>query len=284
MKLSSLKFSIVIVAAIAAGLMVGSTRAANLASVSIALSNHKPSQTGVTETISFKPVTGIAAPGDLKITWPAGFDLTNVIASADVTVNGGGVTWDGVVNGNLASATRVLTLGWSSGSLTPGSTVTVTVGFTKNPTIAGNYDVVIQTGTDGFSTATDSRTVPVVIVDGGVAVTAAVPYPETNPTITNITPVETIVVSSGATQVITFELKDVNDNNLDYTVTPSTGAISVSPTPASPIITATRNGVTITFTYFANGATGNQTITVTADDNEATFPAVVTYNIQLFII
>ncbi|MBI1961479.1 MAG: hypothetical protein HYS45_02130, partial [Parcubacteria group bacterium] len=81
-----------------------------------------------------------------------------------------------------------------------------------------------------------------------------------------------------------FDLTDVNDEDLDYTATPSTGAISVAPSPVSPITASTKNGVTVTFTYFANGATGSQTITVTADDNEATFPAVVTYDIQLFII
>ncbi len=264
--------------------MVGSTRAANLTSVSVGLSNQKPSQTGVEQTISFKPATSIAAPGDLKITWQAGFDLTNVIASADVTVGGGGVTWDGVVNGNLNAVTRVLTLGWSTGTLTAGNTVTVTVGFTKNPTTSGNYNVTIETGADGFATATDSRTAPVVITDASVSVTASVPFPETNPTITNITPAETIVISSGAAQVISFDLTDVNDDNLDYTVTPGTGSISVAPSPASPIIVSTQTGVTVTFTYFADGATGNQTITVTADDNEATGGGIVTYSIQLFII
>lgn len=273
-----------IAAAIATGLMAGSSRAANLTGVSVALSNHKPSKTGVTQTISFKPVTSVPAPGDLKITWASGFDFTNVIASADVAVSGGGVAWDAVVNGDLNSATRVLTLGWSSGTLTPGSMVTVTMGFTKNPAAGGNYNVTIQTGANGFATATDSRTVPVTIVDAGVAVSASVPYPPTNPTITNITPTETIVISSGATQVISFDLTDVNDENLDYTATPSTGAISVAPSPVSPITASTKNGVTITFTYFANGATGSQTITVTADDNEGVGGGIVTYNIQLFVI
>ncbi|MBI4122448.1 MAG: hypothetical protein HY462_00455, partial [Parcubacteria group bacterium] len=256
--------------AVALAIMFGvsASRAANLTAVSVALSNHKPAKTGVTETITFKPATNITAPGDLKITYASQFDLTNVVASADVSVSGGGVTWNGVQNSDLNNVTNILTLGWASGTLTAGNTVTVTVAFTKNPASSGNYNVTIETGADGFTTATDSRTIPVVITDGGVGVTANVPYPETNPTITGITPTETIVVSSGATQVISFTLTDVNNNNLDYTATPSSGSISVAPSPATPV-SSTQTGVTVTFTYFANGGTGSQTVTVTADDNEA---------------
>ncbi|MDP3995405.1 MAG: hypothetical protein U1C18_02430 [Patescibacteria group bacterium] len=276
------KLSVIFAAVLAVGLVVGSTRAANLTNVSIALSNHKPSQTGVTQTITFTPATTISGAGDLKITWPAGFDFTNVIASADVSVSGGGATWEPVVNGNLVIATRVLTLGWT-GALSAGSPVTVTVGFTKNPAAGGNYNITIQTGTDGFAAATDSRTVPVVIVDAGVAVSAEVPYPPTEPSVANISPVETIVVSSGAAQVISFDLTDVNDEDLDYTVAASSGTISVSPSPATPITASTKNGVTVSFTYFADGSAGNQTITVLVNEVGGV-DAFVQYDIDLFVI
>ena len=260
-----------------------SAQAANLTDVSDTMTSHSASQTGVTHTIKFRPSTALASPGDVKITWAAGYDLSAVAASADVSVSGGGVTWVTPVNGDLSVASRVLTLNWSSGTLSSATLVTITVNFVKNPASTGNYNLTIGAGPDGFSTATDTRTIPTVIASGGVAVSASVPYPETNPTITNIVPVETIIVSSNATQVISFDLTDVNNNNVDYTVTPSTGAISVSPSPVSPVAN-TATAKTVTFTYFANGLTGSQTITVTADDNEATFPAVVNYNIQLFVI
>ena len=94
---------------------------------------------------------------------------------------------------------------------------------------------------------------------------------------------ETIIVSSGATQAISFTLADVNNDSVSYTVTPSVGSISVNPSPPSPL-TGTPEGQTISFTYFANGAAGLQTITVTADDNEAVGGGVVTYQIQLFVL
>lgn len=260
-----------------------SAQAASLTDVSDTMSGHNAGQTGITHVIKFRPATAIASPGDVKITWAAGYDLSAVAASVDVTVSGGGVTWVTPINGDLSVASRVLTLNWSSGTLSSAGLVTVTVNFVKNPTSAGNYNLTIAVGPDGFATATDTRTISTVIASGGVAVSASVPYPETNPTITNITPVETIIVSSGATQVISFTLTDVNNNNISYTVTPSSGAVSVAPSPATPV-SGTQSGVTVSFTYFANGLTGSQSITVTADDNEATFPAVVTYNIQLFII
>jgi hypothetical protein len=260
-----------------------STRAATLTNVSDTLSNPAPSKTGVTHTIKFDPISNIAANGDLKITLASGFDLTSVAASADVSVTGGGVTWDTVQNSDLNAATRVLILGWSSGALTIGNTVTVTMNFAKNPTSAGSYDVTIEVGPDGFSTATDSRTIPVRIIDSGVAVTGSVPFPETNPTITNIVPTETIVISANASQIISFDITDVNNDNVDYTVTPGTGTISVAPSPASPV-SNTLSTVTVSFTYFADGLTGSQIITVTADDNEATGGGIVTYNIDIFII
>ncbi len=276
------KFTTLILAILVASFSV-SAQAASLTDVSDTMSKQTPSSTAVTHTIKFRPNTAIAAPGDVKITWASGYDLTNVAASVDVSVSGGGVTWASPVNGDLSIANRILTLNWTSGTLSSASLVTVTVNYAKNPASIGNYDLTIAVGPDGFSTATDTRTIPTVIASGGVAVTASVPYPETNPTITNILPNEPIVVSSGATQVISFDITDVNNNNVDYTVTPSTGAISVSPSPVSPV-TSTATAKTVTFTYFANGATGSQTITVTADDNEATGGALVTYNIQLFVI
>ena len=79
-----------------------------------------------------------------------------------------------------------------------------------------------------------------------------------------------------------LEILVLNDS-VDYTVTPSTGTISVASSPASPA-TGTSSATTITFTYFANGATGAQTITLTADDNEATGGGLVTLVADLFII
>ena len=275
------KFTTLILAILVASFSV-SAQAASLTDVSDTMSSHSANATSVTHTIKFRPNTAIAAPGDVKITWAAGYDLTNVAASVDVAVSGGGVTWASPVNGDLSVASRVLTLNWSSGTLSSASLVTVTINFVKNPTTTGNYNLTIGVGPDGFSTATDTRTIPTVIASGGVAVSASVPYPETNPTVTNITPVETIIVSSGATQVVSFDLTDVNNNNIDYTATPSSGTISVAPSPVSPVAN-TSTAKTVTFTYFANGATGSQSITVTADDNEATGGGLVTYNIQLFV-
>ena len=258
-----------------------STRASDLSQVSDTMSSHNASKTSVTHTIKFTPVSNISGPGDLKITFANEFDLTNVIASAYVTVSGGGVTWDSVVNGDLVG--QVLTLGYSSGTLTSGSPVTVTITFTKNPSSTGNYDITVGVGADNFIEATDSRTITTVITNGDVGVSANVPYPETNPTITNLVPTPTIVISSGATQIITFDLTDVNNDNVDYTVTPSSGTISFAPTPATPA-TGTSSATTITFTYFANGTTGAQTVTLTADDAEATGGGIVTLVVDLFII
>lgn len=275
--LKNLSLISIVAIAISLGL---STNAANLTSVSIQLSSHNVSQTLVTETINFKPATSIGAPGEAKITWPSAFDLTAVAASTDVTVSGGGVTWNAVINGNLDLPQRILTLSWASGTLTVGNTVTITVARTKNPTSSGNYNIVMETGASGFVTATDSRTIPVVITNAGVAVMASVPYPPTQPTVTNITPVETIIVSSGASQVISFTLTDVNNDNISYTVTPLSGTISVSPSPVSPV-SGTSSGVTVTFTYFANGSTGSVPITVTANDGNT---AVANRNIDVFVI
>ena len=259
------------------------TQAADLTSASDTISNHNPNQSAVRHTIKFKPATAIAAPGDLKIIFASGFDLSSVAPAVDVAVSGGGVAWAAPVSGDLSVAARTLTLNWTSGTLTTGNQVTVTVNFVKNPSSAGSYNITLEVGPDGFSTATDSRTIPVVIASSGVAVNASVAFPATNPTITNIIPTETIIISSGATQIISFKLTDDNNNNIDYTVTPSTGSVSVAPSPASPV-SSTSGGVTVTFTYFANGGTGAQTIAVTADDNEAGGGGLVTYNIQLFII
>lgn len=260
-----------------------SAQAASLTDVSDAMSSHSASATGVTHIIKFRPSTAIAAPGDVKITWAAGYDLTNVAASVDVTVSGGGVTWVTPVNGDLSAAARVLTLNWSSGTLSSATLVTVTVNFVKNPTSTGNYNLTAAVGPDGFSTATDTRTIPTVIASGDVAVSASVPYPATNPTITNQAPAGTVVVSNGASRVISFDLTDVNNDNIDYTVTLNgVGSISSLPNPVSPV-SSTQNGVTVTFTYFANGGTGTPTITITADDTPVNGSDVITHTIQLFV-
>jgi len=260
------------------------TRAATLTNFSVTLSDLTPSKTSVTQTIKFESISSIAAPGDVKIEFASEFNLTNVAASADITVSGGGVTWDAIQNSDLNNATNTLTLGWNAGTLNPSNQVTVTINFTKNPTTSGAYNVTVSLGPDGFATPTDSRTIPVRITSSGVAVSGSVPYPETNPSITNISPVETIIINSGATQVVTFDITDVNANDVDYTITPSAGTISATGTPATPLTSGTASGVTVSFTYFADGLTGSQTITVTADDHEATGGDVVTYTIQIFVI
>lgn len=287
MKFSSKQF-IIFSLLIAALSVAPSTRAALLSNVSIALSNHAPSQTGVTETIKFTPATNVSAPGDVKIVWPSNFDFSAVAASADVTVTGGNVTWAAVQNSDLTVATRTLILNWATGTLTAGNQVTITIAFTKNPTSAGNYNIAISTGPDGFSTATDSRAIPVVIVNAGVAVSATVPAAPTNPTITNISPIEPVVVDVNTTAVIYFTLTDANNNNISYTVTPTFGTISVAPSPVSPV-SGTQSGVTVSFTYFANGGTGNPSIAVTANDGldntGAGQPAQpVVYNIDVLVI
>ena len=258
------------------------TKAASLVSVTDSLSDLAPNKTAVQHTITFKPVTSIAAPGDLKITFASEFDLSSVASSADVTVSGGGVTWVAPQDSDVNPGNKTILLNWSGGTLTSGSTVTVTVDFMKNPASSGNYNLTVAVGPDGFVTPTDSRIIPISITGGDVAVSADVAYPPTNPTITAIVPTPTMIISSNATQVITFVLTDVNNENLDYTITPSTGMISVAPRPATPVAN-TKNGVTITFTYFANGLTGAQTITLTADDNEAVGGGVVTVIADLFI-
>lgn len=261
------------------------TRAANLTGVAISATSHKASAVAVAYTLRFKPTTSIAAPGTLKITFPGDYNLASVAASADVTVSGGGVVWEAVVNGNLNTTTRVLTLGWSSGTLTIGNQVTVTVNFVKNPTIVGTYSLLIQTGASGFETATDSRTVPFVITDSGVAVSAIVASPAANPTITTIDPTPTIVVADGDSQVVTFVLSDLNDDALTYTITSNSNNTASVGSPVSPI-TNTRNGITITFTYFTDvgTATGSQTVTITADDADATGGPLVSQDIDFFII
>jgi len=275
----------------AISIITGSTRAANLTNMAVAVSGHTAGKTAVTHTITFKPATNIPAPGDLKISYDTNFILSSVSAAADITVSGGGVTWNAVQSGDLNITTRVITLGWSSGTLTAGSTVTVTIKFIKNPASDGAYNLTVETGPDGFATATDSRTVPLVVTPGGVAVSASIPFAAANPTITNINPAVPIIISSGASQVISFVLTDVNNDDLDYAVIPSetAGSISASPSPAgSPPGTLpgasynTANGTTITFTFFADGGTGSQTITVTVDDNQG--GGLVTVPIDLFII
>jgi len=261
-----------------------SSQAANLADVKVATTSHNPNQSGVAYTINFKPATNVAAPGDLKITFANDFNLSSVAAGVDVTVSGGGVTWDAVQNSDLVVATKILTLGWTTGTLTAGNQVTVTVNFVKNPAAAANYNITIETGPNGFATPTDSRVIPVVITNAGVTVSAQVPYPATNPTITSIAPVEPIVVSASGSQVINFTLTDVNNNNIDYTITAITDG-SVSDTGAT--VSGTTSGVVVTFTYFATAVTGAKTITITANDNliNAGQPAQpVTYDIQLFVI
>lgn len=263
-----------------------SSQAADLTSVSDSISNHNPSQSGVTHTIKFKPTTSIADPGDLKITFANGFNLSSVASSVDVTVSGGGITWNTVLDNDLNVTTRVLTLGWTTGTLTAGNLVTVTVNFTKNPAIAAKYNITIETGPDGFSTPTDSRTIPVVITNAGVSVSANVPYLPTNPTITNA-PTTTTIISSGATQTFSFTLTDVNNNDIYYTISPS-GGNTISLGATSGTVVNTQNGVTINFTYFANGTSGTQIITLTANDGLDNTPAQpaqpVVYDIPLFII
>lgn len=260
-----------------------SLQAASLTEVSDSMSSHSAGQTGVRHVIKFRPSTAVAAPGDLKIVFAAGYDLSSVAPGVDVTISGGGVTWAAPSAGDLSVATRTLTLGWTSGTLTVGNLVTVTVDFIKNPGTAGNYNITISTGPDGFFTATDSRTITTVITNAGVTVSASVAYALTNPTITNIAPVEPIVVSANGTQVISFKLTDVNNDAITYTITPSLGSVSVAPSPASPV-SGTGSGATVTFTYFANSGTGAATIAVTADDAEPVGGGLVTYNIQLFVI
>jgi|GEM_PF-1992931 len=248
----------------------------------IKLSNQNPDQ-WANETITFAPAVFVPAPGNLRITWPSGFNLNNFIVSTDVTVAGGGVTWAAPANNDLNYLARALTLKWASGSLTPGQPVTVNIRYIKNPVTDGQYGISLATGEDNFITPIESHTIPVFISNGSVSVTAFVPYPQANPVISNITPEPTIIFSSGESLIITFNLKDVNFDSVVYTITPSTGTISVAPNPPSPVI-SNPDGVTISFTYLANGATGLQTITVTADDNEPAGGGVVVREIQLFVL
>lgn len=254
-------------------------QAASLTSVSDTMSSHSAGKVSVTHVIKFLPASNIPGPGNLKITFASGYDLTNVIASSSsyVTVAGGNVTWNAVLNADLVG--NVLTLGWTSGTLSSGNQVQVTINSVKNPASAGNYSLTLEAGENISLNPTDTRVITTVITNGDVAVTAVVAAAPASPTITSILPEETIIISSGGTQVINFTLTDANNDNIAYTITPSTGAISVAPSPASPV-SGTAGGKVITFTYFANGAVDAQTIDVTADDGNGP----IVYHIQIFII
>lgn len=254
-----------------------SAQAGYFTNVSDTMSSHSAAKTSVTHTIKFLPATNIPGPGNLKITFASGYDLTNVIASSYVTVTGGNVTWNSVLNTDLVG--NVLTLGWATGTLTAGNQVQVVITFVKNPASTGNYNITLETAENTDLNPTDTRVITTVITNGDVAVTATVPAAPASPTVTSILPEETIIISSGDSQVINFTLTDANNDNITYTVIPSTGNVSVNPSPASPI-SGTAGGTVITFTYFANGAVDAQTIDVTADDGNGP----IVYNIQIFII
>ncbi|MDP1709549.1 MAG: hypothetical protein Q8L21_01545 [Candidatus Komeilibacteria bacterium] len=254
-------------------------QAGSLTQVSDTMSSHNAAKESVTHTIKFLPASNIAGPGDLRITFASGYDLTNVIASSYVSVTGGGITWDAVQNSDLVG--NVLTLGWTSGTLTAGNQVQVVISFTKNPSSTGNYNITLEVGGDEFLTATDSRVIATVITGGDVAVTATVPAAPASPTVTNIVPEETIIIDIGVPQVISFTLTDANNDDIEYVILPSSTAnVSVS-SPASPV-SGTISGKVITFTYFDNGAIDAQTIQVRASDDG--FVTTTIYNIQIFII
>lgn len=233
--------------------------------------------------IAFTPGKNIIAPGSLKIIFPEEFDLSLAAATGDITVSGGGVAWNAYRAGDLDYANNVLKLSWSSGVLTPGLVTAISIAAVKNPASSGNYSISAAVGPNNFTVAADTQESSLAINNGLVSVGAFVPYPPTNPTISNIAPVETIIISNGSSQPVSLVLADVNNDAITYTLTPSSGVISVNPDPPSPL-SGTQDGRTVSFTYLANGATGLQTITITADDNEATGGGVVTYQIQLFVL
>jgi len=253
-----------------------------LPSDSLVTSNNNLGQY-TTQTITFVPKSYVLGPGDLVVAWSDGFSLSFMAPIIDVSISGGGVTWDTAVNTDLNMADRVLTSRWTSGTLTPGSAVSIRIAFVKNPATEGHYGISVATGPHNFAVPADSRSYGAYINNGAVSVTAFVPYPLTNPEIGTILPTPTILISSGGSQVITFKMRDVNFDAVSYSLTPSTGTISVAPDPASPVV-GSPAWTTISFTYTADGGTGEQAITITADDNEPTGGGVVTQDIQLLIL
>ena len=250
-------------------------------SLRVAAGSLKPGQAS-RYNIYFTPSKNIASPGSLKIIFPKEFDLSLAAATNDISVSGGGVAWNTYQDGDLDYANNVLKLSWSSGVLTPGLMSTIFIGAVKNPAQNGNYSISAAVGSHNFTIASDTQNASLNIDSCLISIGASVPYQLTNPAISNIAPVETIIMASGSSQPISLVLADVNNDAITYSLTPSSGSISVAPEPASPV-SNTQNGVSVNFTYYANGALGPQTITVTADDNEPVGGGLVVYNIQLFI-
>jgi hypothetical protein len=155
-------------------------QAANVTNVYDLLSDSAPS-VGSNHTISFVAPSGVAAAQTIKITFPAGFDLSSIVEDdVDLEINGvdeptaaaaAGATW------GVAVAGQDLTITSGTGVIATTATVTIKIGTNAadsgtganqivNPT-TGSYEIDIA------GTMADSGHTRVAIVDT-VLVTATV--------------------------------------------------------------------------------------------------------------
>ena len=125
-------------------------------------------------TITYTQTTVTTAGNTVTITFAAGFSLSGVSATTDVTLNTpsaqtlaaspSGATWGSAISG------QVLTLTSGTGTIAAGAAVTIVVGVTNkptNPSSTGSYAITIG-GTQPDTGAT------MVAITNSVAVTAAV--------------------------------------------------------------------------------------------------------------
>jgi len=121
--------------------------------------------------ISTIPITD----GSIKITWPAGFNLTGVTAS-DLTISGGDVLW-GVPAINAGSRTAVFPFTGILDSADGKITINfIGPNYITNPATAGEYrlEFTSHTTSNGTGTPVEDRTFSVAITEA-VVVTATVP-------------------------------------------------------------------------------------------------------------
>jgi hypothetical protein len=150
------------------------TQAASLTDASDTISDSGPGSTSVTHTFDFTINQDIPANGDILITFPNGtsiFDLSNVLASTEVTCPGGGNATVNVPNGTVECSTTTAQTATSALQI-----IVLDVDTTSTKTnatgVADAYTITIQTR-DAGNAEIENAQVRVAIIEK-VTMTASV--------------------------------------------------------------------------------------------------------------
>ncbi|MGA8087780.1 MAG: S53 family peptidase [Terracidiphilus sp.] len=224
----------------------------------------------------FDLVTGWGSPTAALVTAlsgppPAGFTISASPSSVSVSAgNNGSTTIDSAVTGGFSGSITLSAAGQPSG---------VTIGFTTNPTSAGNSTSM----TIGVAAGTAGGTYPITVTGtSGTTVettTVTLTIPGITPDFTlNVSPTSLAVKRNSAGSVtITTTVSGGFGSSiaLSGTVTGSRVTLGFSPTSITGAGTST-----MTITVNRRAATGSRTITITGKSGTITHTATVALTVQ----